>query len=1008
MSTAGTLRRSGVLTALLALLVAPLVVLAPPAPSQAAPFPWDFDATVDLLALPVNHSPAPTTADWDGDGDDDLVMGLRTATLHGGVAVALRQDDGSVGELQTVFSTGNVGTVFGYTLYARPAVGDLDGDGQPDLVIGTYYGNKGIAFCPGEGEGAARVEATACTVLRTSSDQLVGTTTGSTVAYLSPELVDWDGDGDLDLLVGSGASANEKGVRLYLNTGSATAPTFADPSWVVRAGSTPGLEGEAYHEPTVVDIDDDGRRDLLVAGSQVGSTRTFTLHQCLNTGSDASPVFESCSGMELPGLVSNAVHATDWDADGYLDLLRGFNSGFIANPVTMLHGRAPDTDGDGTSDSLDNCPSVPNPADIKLDRDNPVQVDLDEDGNGDACDPDDDGDAVGDTLDVCPWTNDPDQHDSDGDGRGDACDARDDRRLATEIGSWEHEQAERIDWGRSPALILRADAMSTSYRSEIARALTTEALGRGLGFSLALIPWDQRRLDASETPEFLNTVIADPNFELVHHGTYHTCVYTPYLEEHGTSAAEFDCGMPVPHSVALLRVGLAAIEATVEMERASHRLTGFIPPTDAYDEAAQEAIQAVGYSYVSSAWYAEPGGRENFNYVDESGLAHVPWSQIACGNGAATWTNCQAGAVQGLRAHSGVDCDDAEVCTPTRDGKDYSDWEQHASTSLADRCRADLGAHGTCQVLFELTSYDGNFATGSLDPVAFAGYQQTLTELEALLEETDGASMTIGQYAAAMRAHDPDAPTVTLDLSPAYSYTDEVTLSPVVTDALSGVWSTSLTLDGEVVAAGDVIDLDELSLGEHTVVVRAEDTAANVTEQEWTFTVVDDIAPQVTITSPEPHAYGHHEVVPVEVEVSDTRSAVSEIVVELDGQVVTDDEIDLASVALGEHILTVTATDLAGNVASDSVTFTVEATLVSLRGLVERYTEAGLISPETAATLLERLDAIDASVERGSLRAADNQLAALAAHVEAQAGKSIDADAASLLLVDIEAVRNSY
>jgi hypothetical protein len=187
--------------------------------------------------------------------------------------------------------------------------------------------------------------------------------------------------------------------------------------------------------------------------------------------------------------------------------------------------------------------------------------------------------------------------------------------------------------------------------------------------------------------------------------------------------------------------------------------------------------------------------------------------------------------------------------------------------------------------------------------------------------------------------------------------------------------------------------------------VRAEDTAGNVSEQEWTFTVVDDVAPEVTITSPEARAYGHHEVVPVEVEVSDARSAVSEVVVELDGQVVTDDEIDLAGVALGQHTLTVTATDAAGNVASDSVTFTVEATLASLRGLVERYAEAGLISPETAATLLERLDVIDGSVERGALRAADNQLAALAAHVEAQAGKSIAAEVASLLLVDIEAVR---
>ena len=56
------------------------------------------------------------------------------------------------------------------------------------------------------------------------------------------------------------------------------------------------------------------------------------------------------------------------------------------------------------------------------------------------------------------------------------------------------------------------------------------------------------------------------------------------------------------------------------------------------------------------------------------------------------------------------------VCTPTEDGKDYSDWQEFADTSLADRCENDFARYGMCEVLFELTSYDGNFATGELDP----------------------------------------------------------------------------------------------------------------------------------------------------------------------------------------------------------------------------------------------------------------------------------------------------
>ncbi len=94
-----------------------------------------------------------------------------------------------------------------------------------------------------------------------------------------------------------------------------------------------------------------------------------------------------------------------------------------------------DSDGDGVEEPRDNCPS---------DR-NPDQRDLDQDGQGDACDEDRDGDGVvndeescpdhrnpdpsdrdgdrvDDACDVCPDVADPDQGDCDGDGLGDACD----------------------------------------------------------------------------------------------------------------------------------------------------------------------------------------------------------------------------------------------------------------------------------------------------------------------------------------------------------------------------------------------------------------------------------------------------------------------------------------------------------------------------------------------------------------------------------------------------------
>ena len=88
---------------------------------------------------------------------------------------------------------------------------------------------------------------------------------------------------------------------------------------------------------------------------------------------------------------------------------------------------AGDDDGDGVTDSEDNC----------LDVYNPLQSDYDSDGQGDACDlcvlspqeevctPDPidvEGDGFVNEEDNCPWLYNPNQLDSDEDGKGDECD----------------------------------------------------------------------------------------------------------------------------------------------------------------------------------------------------------------------------------------------------------------------------------------------------------------------------------------------------------------------------------------------------------------------------------------------------------------------------------------------------------------------------------------------------------------------------------------------------------
>ncbi len=143
---------------------------------------------------------------------------------------------------------------------------------------------------------------------------------------ISATAVDWDEDGDLDLVIGS----NEGRIFVRFNEGSAAKPAFATESTPLKAGSASMEVKGGGAIPAVADWDGDGLFDLI-SGSGDGGVVWFR-----NVGEKGKPAFAAAqvllgkpkkSDEEPAGPASRTlVYATDFDADGDLDLLVGDNT----------------------------------------------------------------------------------------------------------------------------------------------------------------------------------------------------------------------------------------------------------------------------------------------------------------------------------------------------------------------------------------------------------------------------------------------------------------------------------------------------------------------------------------------------------------------------------------------------------------------------------------------------------------------------------------------------------
>ncbi len=299
----------------------------------------------DSTAISADRQNVPALAALDCSGPPDLLLGTLNGRLRYQAHTGTRDDaspifqnvsdayqDVCVGPESVCGGSSSVpgSSVPGFGSTGRHGAnaitaGDLGGDDDPDFLWGDFFSESLYLI---ENKGSCESPS-----LERVADVYPPSDPVQTSGYNIPHLADLDGDDDLDLFVGvlggSGAGSSAVDNLLYLQNEG----TDAQPAYVLRTRQfLSSLDVGEVSVPALVDLDDDGDRDLVVGNNREPGTPSARLHHFEHVGTSTNPAFERRPAPLLPDAEQgfNFVPAfADIDADDDPDLFLGTFSGTV-------------------------------------------------------------------------------------------------------------------------------------------------------------------------------------------------------------------------------------------------------------------------------------------------------------------------------------------------------------------------------------------------------------------------------------------------------------------------------------------------------------------------------------------------------------------------------------------------------------------------------------------------------------------------------------------------------